>query len=179
MRSDSRARFGTMAPALLLAWIGPAGNHRFQEYDASGTFVRDIAAAVEGRGTDWEDLSVDQTILFYTSEGRHIKRYNVATNTQLADFADLGPALNDEHVAYAVRLLAPDDGSGGLLVADTVNVKRVDGGGNVVQTYDAPNEDQWFALTLDPDGTSFWSASFDTGDVFKFDIATGNVLVSF
>jgi hypothetical protein len=29
------------------------------------------------------------------------------------------------------------------------------------------------------DGRSFWSASYSNFEVFKFDIATGNVLVSF
>jgi len=157
----------------------PDGNRVIQEYDASGTLVTTFAAAIEGRGTDWLTLTSDQTILYYTSEGRHVKRFNVATNTQLPDFADLGGPLDEQHVAYAVRLLAPGDGSGGVLVADTLNIKRVDGAGNVVQTYDAAGEDSWFALTLDPDGTSFWSANFETGNVFKFDIASGNILVQF
>src|SRR2546423_14939049 len=41
------------------------------------------------------------------------------------------------------------------------------------RSYDSPGEDGWFALNLDPDGTSFWSADFNTADVVKFNIATG------
>jgi hypothetical protein len=147
----------------------PDGNHLIHEYDAAGTLVNTFGAAIEGRGTDWTDLTVDQTTLFYTSERRLVKRFNVATNTQLADFA----TLPGSGTAFAVRLLPPNDGTGGLLVADLVNVKRLDGAGNVVQTYDAAGESSWFALTLDPNGTSFWSANEDTDNVYRFNIATG------
>ena len=42
-----------------------------------------------------------------------------------------------------------------------------------------PEVKSWFALNLDPDGTSFWSADFDeTGIVAKFDIASGRILVT-
>lgn len=147
----------------------PDGNDLIHEYDAAGTLVNTFGAAVESRGTDWTDLTVDQTTLFYTSEGRRVKRFNVATNTQLADFA----TLPGSGTAFAVRLLPPNDGTGGLLVADLVNVKRLDGAGNVVQTYDTAGENSWFALTLDPNGTSFWSANEDTDNVYRFNIATG------
>jgi hypothetical protein len=156
----------------------PDGNDLVHEYDASGALVTTFAPAIEARGTDWMDLTVDQTTLFYTSEGRRVKRFSVATNSQLADFATL-PGSDPPFRAFAVRLLGPGDGSGGLLVADKSDIKRLDAAGTVVQTFDAPGQEGWFALTLDPDGTSFWSASFDTSEVFKFDIATGNVLVQF
>lgn len=156
----------------------PDGNDLIHEYDGSGALVNTFAPAIEDRGTDWMDLTVDQTTLFYTSEGRLVKRFNVATNGQLPDFATL-PGSDPPFRAFAVRLLTPGDGTGGLLVADMADIKRLDGAGNIVRTYDAPGQQGWFALTLDPDGTSFWSASFDTSEVFKFDIATGNVLVQF
>jgi hypothetical protein len=60
-------------------------------------------------------------------------------------------------------------------VASTASIKRVDGAGNVIQSYDAPGEDDWFALSLDPNGTSFWSGSFDTGNFYRFNIASGAV----
>jgi hypothetical protein len=156
----------------------PDGNDLVHEYDASGTLVNTFAPAIEDRGTDWMDLTVDQTTLFYTSEGRLVKRFSVASNSQLANFATL-PGGDPPFRAFAVRLLAPGDGTGGLLVADKSDIKRLNGAGAVVQTYDAPGQEGWFALTLDPDGTSFWSASFDTSEVFKFDIASGTVLVQF
>src|SRR5439155_9788575 len=36
-----------------------------------------------------------------------------------------------------------------------------------------PGESSWFALNLDPDGTSFWSGSSATNNVYRFNIATG------
>jgi hypothetical protein len=44
-------------------------------------------------------------------------------------------------MASALRLLPPGDGTGGLLVADRNNIKRLDGNGIVVQTYDFLGED--------------------------------------
>jgi len=36
-----------------------------------------------------------------------------------------------------------------------------------------------FALNLDPDGTSFWTAGYETGNIYRVDIATGAVLTTF
>src|SRR5207237_136341 len=117
----------------------------------------------------------DQRTMFYTSEGRKIKRYDVSgSGTQLSDFATL-PGSDPPFRAYAFRLLPPGDGSGGLLVADSDNIKRLDGSGNVVQTYDAPNVGDWFALNLDANGTSFWSENKDNGAIYKFNIASGDI----
>jgi cysteine-rich repeat protein len=143
-----------------------------RKYNASGTFLESYSAAIEGRGTDWIDLATDQCTLFYTSQGRLVKRFDVCTNTQLTDFA----TLPDDGVAYAFRLLPPGDGTGGLLVADYNNIKRLNGTGNVVQTYDSPGEDTWFSLNLDPNGTSFWSGGFFTRNFYHFEIDSGNIL---
>lgn len=62
---------------------------------------------------------------------------------------------------------------GGLLIADGDNIKRLDSSGNVTQTYDAVGQDGFFALNLDPNGTSFFSGDFSTGKFFKFNISTG------
>jgi hypothetical protein len=88
----------------------------------------------------------------------------VGSNTQLADFASGlgGPA-------YALRILT----DGGVLVATTGDVKRLDNTGAIVQTYDVLGENQWFALNLNPDGNSFWSGNFDSGNAYEFDIASG------
>jgi uncharacterized repeat protein (TIGR01451 family) len=94
-----------------------------------------------------------------------VKRFDVCSTAQLSDFAGGLTGAN----AYALRLLP----SGGLLVADTQSILRLDSSGNVIQTYDKDGEDGWFALNLDPNGTSFWSADFNTADVVKFNIASG------
>ena len=149
-------------------YVGHAGGTTtIKKFNSLGLPIGSFSPATEDRGTDWVDLAADQCTIFYTSEGGKIKRFNVCTSTQLADFADIGG------VSYALRLLPPFDGTGGLLVANSASVKRLNGAGAIVQSYDAAGQDQWFALSLDPNGTSFWSGSFDTGDFFRFNISTG------
>lgn len=158
-------------------YIGNAhGDLDVYKYDLAGNFLDQFNVATGPEGSDHIDLAADQKTLFYTSEGRTVFRYDTATKTQLADFATLpGDALQGEE-SYGLRILPPGDGSGGVLVADSDDILRLDGSGNVVQNYDAPGNDLWFALTLDPNGTSFWSADV-AGGIFRFNIATGAVEV--
>jgi len=159
------------------AYVGQAdGTRDILKFDSAGTPLASYDVATSARGSDWIDLGADQCTMYYTSEGSEVKRFDVCTNTQLADFAPPGtlPGSN----AYAFRLLLAAQG-GGLIVADTQAIHRLDVGGSVVQTYDAPGENCWFALNLDPDSTSFWSADFCTSNVYKFDISSGSVLLSF
>jgi uncharacterized repeat protein (TIGR01451 family) len=141
-----------------------------------GTLLDHFDVETENIGSDWIDLSSDGHTLFYTSEGARIFRYDLATKIQLPDFADLTYGAS---VAYALRLLPPFDGTGGLLLADNDYVKRLDASGNVVQTYTKFGEGAWFSLNLDPDGTSFWAGSYTTGHVVKFDITSGAVVGGF
>ena len=153
-------------------YVGHAGgNLDVQRYNAAGVFQQSYNVATEDRGSDWIDLAADQKTMFYTSEGQRVMRYDVATSTQLTDFA----LLPGSGAAYALRLLPPGDGSGGLLVAQSSNIKRLNGAGTVVQTYDATGEDSWFSLNLDPNGTSFWAGDFGTNRFYRFNIATGAI----
>lgn len=152
-----------------------AGDRNIQKYDSLGNFVASYDVATENVGSDWIDLAADQRTMFHTSEGRRIMRYDLQTSTQLTDFTVL-PGVGE---AFAFRLLPPFDGTGGLLVADDRNIKRLDGSGAVVQTYD-PNgaaQNGWFALNLDPNGTSFWAASFESSNFYRINIASGAVEV--
>ena len=155
------------------AYVGQAsGTADVLKFDSTGASLATYDPATENVGTDWIDLAADQCTLYYTSEGTSIKRFDVCgTPTQLSDFATNLPGSN----AYALRIRS----DGGVLVADSDAIRRLDASGDVVQTYDAEGQDNWFALNLDPDGTSFWSADFSTSNVYKFDIATGAVLESF
>lgn len=149
------------------------GGADVHQYTELGVLVAEYDVATETRGSDWIDLAANQTTLFYTSEGTRVLRFDIGTNTQMADFATGLPGSN----AYALRILPPGDGSAGVLVADTETIVRLNGSGAVVQTYDVAGEDAWFALNLDPNGTSFWSGSFDTNNFYRFNIATGAVEV--
>ncbi|MBI4203177.1 MAG: hypothetical protein HY532_08715 [Chloroflexi bacterium] len=118
-------------------------------------------------------MAANQTTVFYTDgEGRTIRRFDTVGG-QLADFAVLPGAGN----GFALRLLPPGDGSGGLLVADLGDIKRLDGAGAVSQIYDIAGEDNWFSLNLDPNGASFWAGDFGTNNFYRFNIATGVVEV--
>lgn len=155
-------------------YIGNAdGDQDIYKYNAAGDLLDTFDVAVEARGSDHIDLAADQRTIFYTSEGRRIMRYDTVADAQLADFATLpGGGAN-----FGVRVLPPGDGSGGVLVADSSEIKRLDGSGNVVANYDAPGEGLWFALNLDPNGTSFWSADLNSTNVYRFNIATGAIEV--
>ena len=136
-------------------------------YDAAGHLIANLAPGVR---TDWMDLAKDQKTMFYSDEVSHAAhRWDVSANRALPDFATGLPGIN----TFALRLLPPGDGTGGLLVATSNAVERLDGSGHIVQTYNAPGESKWFAVNLDPDGTSFWSGSATTDNFYRFNIATG------
>ena len=160
-------------------FVGQAGvaSTDVLEFSSAGTPITSFAAAIELRGTDWIDLAKDQCSLYYTSEGTHVKRFDVCANAQLPDFASGLPGPN----AYAVKIRP----NGEVLVGDTTEVTRLDAAGNQVQHYLASSIEPLngspvlFGLTLAPDGTSFWTADISSHDVFKIDIATGTVLTQF
>jgi len=149
------------------------GHNLIRKYSAAGKLLATYRAQTENVGIDWIDLASDQCTIYYTSEGGSIKRFNVCRNRQLPDFARglSGPC-------YGLRLL-PD---GEVLVACSMQVYRLDRTGQPIQTYTTrgvgePNV--FVTVNLDPDGTSFWTAGFQSGNVYKLDIATGRKLLSF
>ncbi len=149
-------------------YVGQAdGTHQILKFSNAGTLSAAFNVAVENRGSDWIWLESDQCTMYYTSEGPNVKAYNVCTSSQLPNY-NLD-ALPDT-VAYG--LLGT---SSGLLVANTHVIVRLVSG-RVVQIYDAPGEDCWLSLAADIDGSSFWAGDFCTSDVYKFDIASGQVL---
>ena len=151
-------------------YIGQAdGTRRLKKFDSTGTFLMDFSPATQSRGTDWNDLAADQCTMFYTSEGSAIKRFNVCTNTQLSDFA-----TSTAFPKYALRIRT----NGEVIVAATSVLERYNAGGMLIQTYAFPGS-LAFAMNLDPDGTHFWTADIFTGMVYKYDIATGAIVLSF
>src|SRR5215210_4143301 len=123
------------------------------------------------------DLASDQRTIFYTSRDgnaaseRQVHRFDVSTSTNLPDFANLGGTQRTADL----KLLPPGDGSGGLILAMTADIKLLDGNGQVARTYDVAGEDTWFGIALDPDGRSFWGQTNSPGNVYRFNIATGAV----
>jgi RHS repeat-associated protein len=155
------------------AFVGQADcTGQLLEFDSAGNPVASFSPAVEGRGTDWDALASDQCTMLYTSEGALVKAFNVCTNTQLADFASGLPGS----FAYELRIRP----NGEVLVADSQSIVRLSSSGTILQTYTIPGSTgNLFALNLDPNGTSFWTADLSTnGVVAEVDIATGNILNS-
>lgn len=154
-------------------YVGQAdGPHQILKFDSAGTPLAQYTVTADERGSDWIDLGSDLCTMYYTSEGTHVQRFNVCTGVQLPNLN--ATPLPGSH-AFAHRIRA----SGDTLVADTEVIVRLDSDGSVIQTYTAPGDTNFFALNLDSDGTSFWSGDISNGDVLKFDIATGNILVRF
>ena len=152
------------------AFVGQAdGTHNMLEFNASGSPVATFSPATEGRGTDWVDLASDQCTMRYTSEGTSVKQFNVCTNTQLPDFATGLPGS----FAYELRQRP----NGEVLVADSSQVIRLSSAGAVLQSYTIPGSTgNLFALNLDPNGTSFWTADLSGGGVVaQVDIASGAI----
>jgi hypothetical protein len=103
----------------------------------------------------------------YTSEGVSILRFDVCADSQLAPLTTSLPG----RFGYAIKTL-PD---GTALVANQDKITHV---GTDGATY-ARGRFNWYALALDPDAESFWAHDVDTGDIVRFDIATGASLVAF
>ncbi len=145
-------------------WVGQADSTAIVHLSSTGALIDSFTLQIEDRGTDWIDLASDQKTMHYTSEGPSVLRYDTSTSTQQTPFGAGGGTQ------YALRLLP----GGGALVANTNNVLRYDSSGSVVQTY-LPGSTLLFALNLDPDGKSFWTAEYLSGRVYQIDIATGAI----
>jgi hypothetical protein len=143
--------------------VGNLGNG-LKEFDQTGASVNNFTGA--GR-VDWHDLAADQCTVLYTDEGSTIHSYDVCTDTANPNFT-----TRAGNSFFAIRILP----NGEVLAAGGAEVVRFDSSGAVLDTYDDAAAFSWFALNLDPDGTSFWSASGGFSDIYKFDIASGTIL---
>ena len=144
-------------------YIGGVGGGGIKEFSATGTLLGSI---LSGTRVDWMDLAANQTTMLYTDEGTAIHTVNATTGVAGPDFAT---GLTN---AFALRILA--DGS--VLVADMDNVKHFSSAGVLLGTYSVAGQSSWFSLNLNNDGTSFWSGNFSSGNLYRFDIATGTLL---
>ena len=146
------------------------GTETLRKFDANGNLLGTWNPLTTYRGIDWIDLAADQKTIYYTSEGTKVMRYDVSTSTQLSDFAT-GLA----RPCFALRIR----NNGEVMVACSSQVYRLNASGNVMQTYLSGSGEYLFALNLDPDGTSFWTGGYSTGNIYKIDINTGTTLTTF
>jgi hypothetical protein len=143
------------------------------KFDAAGNLLASYDVPTTNRGTDHIYLAADNCTMFYTSRDQNIYRYNVCTRTPLANF-NLQPLPGSN--AYHIAIMP----GGGVLVADSEVVVRLDATGNQVQTYNVPGQTGYLYGGVDfvGDGT-FWASNGYNGNVYRFDILTGAVLASF
>lgn len=140
--------------------------------DGAGGLLATYDVAPDNRGSARIDLASDGCTVYYTSQGPNVKRFDLCANRQLADF-NAAPIATG--YTGSLRIL-PD---GGVLVATSNDIVRLDAGGRLVQSYDLPGEpDLWIGLDLVGDGT-FWASNYGSSDVVRFDLATGTALATF
>ena len=152
------------------AYVGQQGCSRsILKFDPSGKLLATYQGKTEEQGNDDVDLSADQCTLLYTSEGPTVFRYDVCKNQQLTPFA------TGLKKALTLRIL-PD---GGAIVADLSDIVRLNSSGQTVMTYTPGGEQCLYAVTLDPDGTSFWVGDYCSSNIYRFDIASGKQLTKF
>jgi hypothetical protein len=123
-------------------------------------------------GSFWIDLAPDGCMLYYTSWGPNVKRFNVCTGLQRSNF-NRAPLPGAE--GHDLRVL-PD---GGVLVSSGGVIARLNSSGTLIRTYSIPGETRpWTGLDLVGDGT-FWAGNYESSNVYRFDLGTGSVLDSF
>lgn len=145
------------------------GAQRIRKWTPDGASLATFAAATTDRGLDWIDLAADQCTMFYTSEGSTVKRYDVCANKQLPDFA-----TGLERPCFALRLRP----NGELLLTCRALVYRFSPEGQILKTYD-PGDDFLFAMNLDADGQTFWTGGYNSGNVYRLNIETGDEVGQF
>ncbi|GEM_PF-3278744 len=143
------------------------------KFDSTGNLLASFPVAVENRGSSHIALASDGCTLMYTSEGPNVKRYNVCTNTQLADFntAALPGAAGAQEFA-----IMPD---GGLLVANTNNIARLDANGGLTSVFTPAGSQCWLGAALDPDGATFWASNWCDSSVAHMNLSNGATLSTF
>lgn len=203
-QANNMTRFNNMGGVVTHPWAGPFNAHPescvvdangdiyvgqadgtgdILKFDADGTQLASFDVARERRGSDWIDLAADQCTMFYTSEGVFVKRFDVCTNTQLSDFNAM--PLPDPLGCFALRIRT----NGEVLVACSEAAHRLSSTGTLMQSYPKSafvtpggglgEPSLLFALNLDPDESSFWTAGYNTGNIYRINIISGVQLTTF
>lgn len=123
-------------------------------------------------GVSFADLAPDKCTLLYTSVDPALHRFNVCSGEAMPDLVPALPAsaVSGGHL-YGVRVRT----NGEVLVGSTDGVHRLSAAGVPLRTYRVGTAKRFFAVALDPDDRTFWTATSD-GRVYRIDIDTGNVL---
>jgi len=148
-------------------YVGQTDGSFISKWAPDGTFIKSWAVAADTRGADWIDLAANQCTIYYNGEGSAIARFDVCANggagMQLTAFpgVEVGPC-------FALRIMP----NGNVMSACSGAVYRFDSSGTLLKACPSPNSDSLFAMNLDPDGTSFWTAGYSSGHVYHINILT-------
>ena len=165
-------------------YVGQQSTPYIAEFNSSGVRQPDIGPLqTQLYGDDWIDLAPDEHTFYYTTEGNEILTYNDQTNTQGPVFNQVpfpstqlvgGKTLANQ--AFELKILA----NGEVLVADSSQDVLLNADGSVNHVYPCSSMPgcgtQLFAISVDPSGTSFWTADSSTGNIYQINIATGAVM---
>jgi hypothetical protein len=149
---------------------------RIQKRNGVTAALMDVYTATQtDRGTDWIELKADARTLLYTSEGAEILAYDIVSKTQQPNLINGLP-----RPCFALRVRQ----NGQVMVACRSAAYLLSSSGAISRTYTVTDVGETdpsglFALNLDSDGTSFWTAGYGSGKVYKVDINSGNVITSF
>jgi hypothetical protein len=161
-------------------YVGQTDGTHIYKFDSAGNLLNTYTPTIiDTRGIDWLDLAADQCTIYYAGEGSSIQTFNVCTNTQ-------GPAFVTGLVApcFALRIRSGGD----VMIACAGDAYHISSTGTILMTYPrsglvtptgGSESSELFALNLDPDGTSFWTAGYTTGNIYRIDIATGAQITVF
>jgi PEP-CTERM motif len=128
-----------------------------KRYSAAGALLQTYSNTA-----DWIDLAADQSTLFYTTEGLTIDKFNIATNSNIGNFVNIG--TNGGTNAFALRIQS----NGNVIVAGGTKVLEYNGAGAFLGSYDVTGVDSFFALNLDSTNNTFWSGSFANNNLYRF-----------
>ncbi len=155
-------------------FVGETDGAHILKFDSNGNLLNTYNPTIYTRGVDWIDLASDQCTIYYNGEGSSIETFNTCTNAQGPTFAS---GLSAPCFALRIRP------GGDVLTACSSGVYHLSNTGTVLQFYPAsgftPSEFSLFALNIDPDGTSFWTAGYSSGNIYHIDIASGTQLGEF
>jgi hypothetical protein len=143
--------------------------------DATVTLALDLAPRRPGAQFE----PVDRQRLFYVCGGRQVRYVDVLPASAMPAstvFATLPNPGSARDLALLPPKAAVDREQGGLLVADTRNVKWLDEAGGLVRTFDVPDGPQsantWSSLAPAPVAGSFWAAQSGVAAAYRFVLTT-------
>lgn len=165
-----------------------AGNPGVRKFGPDGSLLATFYPATSANHFRFIDLERDQKTLIYPS-GNRIKRFDVANNSQLSDFAELSGLGSGPWTCAALRMRQNGEV---MVVAGSASgqsiVLRLDSHGRTIRGYDAKDYQldrsqvaPFSAVHLSPDETKFWAATSAygllLGRFYKIDIETGSLVM--